>query len=167
MRFVFAGPCDGLQVLACAITAPLVFLKVCADAAVLRRLTPLRWSLRAPGWFMTCDGEQARRPVPLGYRCEVVAEGAAHRVRLSTQEGELAASGYAAESDGVLVFDRIEVVPEYRRQGLGGAVMNALMELPRSPASRPALVATADGRELYRSLGWRVCSPYATAVIER
>ena len=44
--------------------------------------------------------------------------------------------------------------------------MSVLMELRRSPASRPALVATAAGRELYRSLGWRVCSPYATAVIE-
>ena len=43
--------------------------------------------------------------------------------------------------------------------------MAALGSARRTGTAQPILVATPDGRLLYRSLGWQLYCPYATAVI--
>ena len=78
---------------------------------------------------------------------------------------DLAASGYAAEYNGIFIFDRIIVEEAHRRRGLGKAMMAVLGAEQRSRATRRVLVATDAGRALYSTLGWTVIAPYSTVVI--
>ncbi|UWX96672.1 GNAT family N-acetyltransferase [Arthrobacter zhaoxinii] len=65
------------------------------------------------------------------------------------------ASGRMAVTDGYAVFDRIVTEPAYRRRGLGSYVMRALTALAlEDDADAGLLIASADGQELYRYLGW-------------
>jgi predicted GNAT family acetyltransferase len=77
----------------------------------------------------------------------------------------LAASGTAAETAGVFVYDRIITEPDHRRRGLGRGVMAALRETRVDQKTTELLVATDDGRALYTTLNWTVLSTFATAEI--
>ena len=165
-RYVFAAPTDALRHLAATIDAPHIALKLCGTEADLRALVSARWDVTGDTWMMTCDAAPAdARPLPPGYAAELTVAGPVASVRITTDTGDLAASGYAAELDGVFAYDRIVTDPAHGRRGLGSAVMATLATARRSSASRQVLVATAAGRALYETLGWTVCSPYATAVL--
>lgn len=165
-RYVFAGPEPGLRELAATIDAPHVYLKVCAAAAELRALLPPRWRLQPAGYLMAHDGPPAA-PIPPapGYRVELLRDGAVRAARILAADGTTAASGFAAEHDGVFILDRILTDPLHRRRGLGRVLVTALGSMHRSSAARRVLVATEDGCALYSTLGWRVLSPYSTMVI--
>lgn len=105
------------------------------------------------------------RSRPTDYALHRVREGDAIVVRVYSPDGSLAANGYAAEVSGVFIYDRIVTAPEHRRKGLSNIVMNALGPGRSSPDVPKLLVATEDGRALYTTLGWRVLSPYSTAMI--
>jgi len=105
------------------------------------------------------------KPLPSGYRMELHRAGPVTRVCVIAPVGELAASGCAAETADVFIYDRIETAQDHRRKGLGVAVMIALGTARKSPASQQLLVATGDGRNLYANLGWTVLAPFATATI--
>lgn len=165
-RYVFAGLVPAIAELAAAIETPNVYIKVCAAAGDVRRLLPPRWQLQPAGYLMAQDGPHPGMPAPLsGYRIECAQDGPASAVRILADDGTLAASGYAAEHDGVFILDRILVDPAHRRRGLGRALVTALVSMQRSSSSQCVLVATDDGCALYSTLGWRVLSPYTTAVI--
>lgn len=66
--------------------------------------------------------------------------------------------------DDHVIYDRIAVEPGHRRRGPGGPVMRALEEAAGA-IGKGVLVATEDDQALYRTLAWRLHSPYATAVI--
>lgn len=100
---------------------------------------------------------------PRGYRLVVRHVGPVLEARVLDEAGELAASAWAAETPGALVFDRVVTEPEHQRKGLGRLMMSGLQAAKRDPASLDLLVATEQGRRLYESLGWRVRSPFATA----
>ncbi|WP_420833425.1 GNAT family N-acetyltransferase [Sphingomonas pollutisoli] len=87
------------------------------------------------------------------------------QARVFSQEGTIAASGYAAETQGVFIYDRIITEPAHRRRGLGQALMIALRATRKQPDSPELLVATEEGRALYSTLGWETISPYSTASI--
>jgi len=87
------------------------------------------------------------------------------RARIIAPDGDVAASGCAAETADVFIYDRIETAQEHRRKGLGVAVMAALGSARRSSAAAQLLSATEDGRMLYEKLGWTVLFPLATAAI--
>jgi len=115
---------------------------------------------------MTFDGDLgAPRAPPSGYELEVDEDERGIAVRVLDREGELAASGFAAETPEAFVYDRIVTEPAHQRRGLGLTVMTALGAQRRSVAARHVLVATPEGRALYAALGWTVRSPFATAVI--
>jgi GNAT superfamily N-acetyltransferase len=88
-----------------------------------------------------------------------------------TASGEVAAIGRVVRVGDFAIYDRIETHTDHRRRGLGRAVMKALEEIARAPgvtkegATQGVLVATAEGRALYESLGWQAHSLYTTAVI--
>jgi GNAT superfamily N-acetyltransferase len=87
-------------------------------------------------------------------------------VRALAQSGELAAIGRIVRIGEFAIFDRIETDATHRRRGLGRAVMKKLEMIAREGgATRGVLVATADGRSLYESMGWELHSLYATATI--
>ena len=59
-----------------------------------------------------------------------------------------------------------QTLAQHRRKGLVAAMMGALDRMvERCGPSERLLVASDAGRNRRRSLGWRVLSPYATAVL--
>lgn len=164
MRYVFAEPVAGLAALAARIEQPRVFLKLCGSARQLAEHLPPRWQLQPMRWVM--QSLSAAAPcctLPAGYRLERSAQGPVWTVAI-LRGGDVAASGYAIAAAGVFVYDRIAVAPAHRRRGLGRCLMQALGSTHRAPDPQ-ILVATDEGRALYRALGWQVLSPFATAVI--
>ena len=109
--------------------------------------------------------EHIRRPLPDGYAIEFRQDGTVVEVQVWSEAGELAANGYATETDDAFVYDRIETAPEHRRKGLGSVVMAALRETKRTQGISELLVATEEGLALYTTLGWRTISPFSTASI--
>lgn len=167
-RHVFAAACPGLVELGATIAEPRVLLKLAAPHAELAALLPPCWRLEPLAHVMTCaDGFGAGGAPDLsgGYRLSVARDGDRAFARIAAPDGALAASGHAAERDGVFIYDRIVTEAAHRRRGLGRALMLALQRTRRSPAARQVLTATADGRALYASLGWQVHCPWSTAAI--
>jgi GNAT superfamily N-acetyltransferase len=105
------------------------------------------------------------KPLPNGYRMELHQAGPVTRACVIAPDGDLAASGCAAETADVFIYDRIETAHDHRRKGLGAAVMIALGTAKKSFVSPQLLVATEDGRNLYANLGWTVLTPFAAATI--
>lgn len=96
---------------------------------------------------------------------ELRQTGPVTQARVIAPDGALAASGCAAESVDVFIYDRIETAQDHRRKGLGIAVMIALGTARKSLISPQLLVATGEGRNLYASMGWTVLAPFAAATI--
>ncbi|GFZ87323.1 GNAT family N-acetyltransferase [Dyella caseinilytica] len=165
-RWVFAQLCDGLRAIAHDITAPRHYLKLCGSDEELRSVLPARWEVQPTNYFMkaavaTFDA----KPLANGYRMEFHQTGPVSRACIIAPDGNLAASGSAAETEDVFMYDRIETAQDHRRKGLGVAVMGALGAARKSLVSPQLLVATEDGRNLYENLGWTVLAPFAAAAI--
>ena len=165
-RYVFATAEEGLRALAVTITTPKVFLKLCGSEQEMRALVGSRWQIKEPRFVMTGEGFDAvQRPLAAGYSLQLTRYGPTVAARIVTTGGELAASGYAAESSGVFIYDLIRTEAGHRRRGLAAYLMQTLRTARQSSASRQVLVATAEGRELYSTLGWHTLSPYTTAAL--
>ncbi|MDI9240117.1 GNAT family N-acetyltransferase [Lysobacter sp. LF1] len=165
-RWVFPHLCDGFREIAHSITAPRHTLKLCGTDEELRGALPDRWELQPGNHFMVATTAcRDANPLPDGYRLNVHRAGAVTRACILSPDGDLAASGCAAETADAFIYDRIETAPDHRRKGLGIAVMAALGAERRSSATPQLLVATEDGRNLYAKLGWAVLAPIAAAII--
>jgi len=165
-RWVFPRVSAGLGELARGISQPGYFIKLCGTADELCAALPRAgWQIQASGYVMTGPGRADVPACPPGYEVEVERSGAVTYVKIVTAAGELAASGYGAETADAFVFDRIATAPEHRRRGLGTAVMNTLRSAKTRAATPELLVATEAGRALYQTLGWQILSPYSTGVI--
>jgi len=129
-------------------------------------MLPRRWVLQADSYVMTCAGSfKSDLRLPDGYAMQLSTAGPVASVKILADDGTLAANGHAAAYDGVFIYDRIATDAAHRRLGLGRAVMSALQTARRETSSTQILVATAEGRALYASLGWVLHAPYCTAVI--
>ena len=115
--------------------------------------------------MIASDASHEERPLPQGYCLELCRDGAVIRASIIAPDGAAAASGCAAETDQVCVYDRIETAADHQRKGLGVAVMRALGAARKFRTNPQLLVATEDGRSLYAKLGWTVLAPFATATI--
>jgi GNAT superfamily N-acetyltransferase len=156
---------EGLKELARTIHQPRQFVKVCDTAEALRAALPALWTIHAPSHVMHANGIMPRRQLADGYAIAIEQSGAVTSVRIVTDTGNLAASGYGAETDGAFVYDRIVTEAQHRRKGLGHVVMQTLHEARRNPNSVELLVATDEGRALYETLGWGKIASYASASI--
>lgn len=164
-RWVFAQIGPGLIELGRTVRLSRHFLKLCGSADDLLGALPDGWQPGAPGYFMIGDGWSAERSLPADYVIEVDRQEAVTAVRIISSSGEVAASGYAAETHDAFVYDRIVTAPAHRRKGLGGVLMQALRGARRNRHISELLVATEEGRALYETLGWRMLAPYSTASI--
>ena len=164
-RWVFAQVTSGLVELARTIDAPGHLLKLCGSDSALRAVLPARWELETARSVLLRMGGPLARPETPGYHTTVVRADATVEAHIHSEAGELAARGYAAWTPDVFVYDRIVTAPAHRRIGLGTALLAALSQTKPSRDVPEVLVATTDGEALYRSLGWTVISPYATASI--
>ncbi|MGU3389516.1 GNAT family N-acetyltransferase [Sphingomonas sp. M1A8_2b] len=164
-RWVFPTMGTGLEALARSISEPRRFLKLCDDADALRSVLPGGWQIEDRNVFMQGSGARFETVRVPGYATQVGRIGAVVEVRICAEDGTLAASGYAGETPGAFVYDRIVTSPAHRRKGLGRAVMAALQGERQYSRSPELLVATDAGRGLYEQLGWRAISSYSTAMI--
>lgn len=165
-RYVFAGPDPRLAELAASVRTSRSFIKMCGSGDQLLALVPARWRLQPGGYFMTQAGMGGEPHMPgPGYRLEIMERGGVYAARIHAGDGSVAASGYAVEHDGCLVFDRIHTDAAHRRRGLGRAIMPALGAMQQAHQASRVLVATEEGRSLYEALGWQVVTAYSTVVI--
>lgn len=105
--------------------------------------------------LMSCALRRSTVAIPDGFSTRWEEDG--NRVTLSIEHGDkIAAIGNAAVVGRDVVFDRIETMPRFRRQGIGRVVMGLLTSWAHGRGgSTGILAASADGRRLYESLGWR------------
>lgn len=165
-RWIFAQDCAGLRQLGRELATPRQFLKLLAPSAALRAALDTRWTIEPESYFMRTEAAACgAAPLPDGYMLEQQVAGGVCAVWVMAPGGELAASGYAAETAEAYVYDRIVTEPGHMRKGLGTAVMRALGRMRINPGTPQLLVATDAGRRLYGTLGWKVISPYSTAGI--
>ena len=164
-RWVFPALCPGLEELGRSIRAPRLLLKLCDSTDVLRSVLPDHWRIEPGNHFMQSDGRRLAPPSIDGYTIDVRRADANVQVRIWSETGVLAASGYGGDTPDAFVYDRIVTGPGHRRKGLGRAVMAALQAEGRHAGVPELLVATDEGRALYESLGWRTISPYASASV--
>jgi GNAT superfamily N-acetyltransferase len=80
-----------------------------------------------------------------------------HRTTYTLESGDsIAAVGTVGVLGHVATFDRIETMPAFQRRGLGRHVMAVLTAQAHGRgATDGVLAASAQGRPLYTSLGWR------------
>lgn len=163
-RWVFPAINSGLVALGQSINEPRHLIKLCGAMEQLCAALPQRWSPSRVGYFMTAAERVQPSPVPDGYGSHLEKD-ACRIVARVTHNGETVASGYAAETEQVFIYDRIETLPLHQRKGLGKAVMGLLSSAKTDPSRPEVLVATEAGRKLYEVLGWRTLSAYSTASI--
>ncbi len=164
-RWVFPAVSPGLGQLARTITQPRHLIKLCGEPRDLLAALPPGWQLAARGHVMSGPGGMQARPSPAGYRTRVTSAAGVTAVQILAPDGALAASGHAAELDGVFIYDRIVTEPAHQRRGLGRLLMQQLGACKRDAQATELLVATDQGRALYEALGWSVLSAFSTAAL--
>jgi GNAT superfamily N-acetyltransferase len=93
-------------------------------------------------------------PADLTFRWDV----APHRATYTLESGDsVAAVGTVGVLGQVATFDGVETMPAFQRRGLGRHVMATLTaQAMGRGATHGVLAASAQGRQLYSSLGWDV-----------
>jgi hypothetical protein len=167
-RYLFAQvDADAIRPLAASIDRPLLYLKVCARADLVRPLLPLGWEIATPGYMMTAPlSVMLDRPpsIPPEFEIRITRDNSITFAHIHDAAGEEAARGRIVAVDRLIVFDRIHTADQYQRRGLGSAIMRALATEARQSGVQDAMLcATPAGRELYTSLGWSLHSDYTTA----
>lgn len=165
-RYVFAAVSDEIRRASMDIVGQHIFLKACAEPEALAHHLAFGWELRPQGFFMDWPRLAAggRRPAPPYHLSVVKLRQGAWTVE-ALERGAVAARGSVLLVDGFAIFDRIETDAAHRRRGLGSAIMARLAAVAAAEgATHGLLVATPDGRALYETMGWRLHSPYSTAV---
>ncbi|MES2070057.1 MAG: GNAT family N-acetyltransferase [Pseudomonadota bacterium] len=157
---------QALRALAGSLTRPGTWLKVCASVDTVAPLLPAGWSVQPPEYLMAVALRQAGAITHNDYRLSLRTSDAVSDAELRDKDGQLAASGRVALSNGYAIFDQVVTDPAHRRKGLGRIIMAALSELAIAGASSTGvLVATEEGRALYEAIGWRLVSPVTAAVL--
>ncbi|MFY1690571.1 GNAT family N-acetyltransferase [Plantactinospora sp. WMMB782] len=157
---------DTLGRLGADLTAPGSWIKVTGDPAGFRAALPAGWTIDIPGYLMTVPFRAEPVESPPGYTVRVDTEpgSGALVATVRNEAGERAATGRLAPAGEFGVVDQVETAPVHRRRGLGSVVLRTLAGRAAARGLRTGiLVATDDGRALYRSLGWVVRSDVAGA----
>ncbi|MGI5268385.1 GNAT family N-acetyltransferase [Nonomuraea sp. CA-218870] len=167
VRHVVPAPTPALvQRLTSMITVPGTWLKLCAPAELIAPWLPSGWTIDPPEYLMTGPLTAEPVAVPDGYTLAVTTRSGVTAARLLTAAGEVAARGQIANAGWAAVVDQVETAAAHRRRGLGSVVMRTLAATAVSRgATTGVLLATPEGRSLYESLGWRLCSPMTAAVL--
>ena len=145
---------------------PGTWLKVCAHPEKVIPLLHENWQVQAPEYLMAVALKDAVAGPHDGYLLSLSTSGAVTEAELRDMNGQLAAKGRVAHSDGVATFDQIVTEPMHQRKGLGRVIMATLVNASiAQEASVGVLVATEQGRALYQAIGWAMVSPVTAAVI--
>jgi GNAT superfamily N-acetyltransferase len=168
IRYVFPSCSVRLRQLSESITDPWILLKACVPPDTMQLWLSSRWEVQTFGYMMTLgeSTDVAESKLPSGYIFETVLDDPVSILRVYTKAAQMAAIGRLALVGDLAIYDRIETHPGHRRLGIASAVVSALWRIARERGvRRGALVATADGRSLYQSLGWLLHSLFTTAAM--
>jgi GNAT superfamily N-acetyltransferase len=155
-----------LRELTSSLHTPGTWLKVCAPPEKVIPLLHEDWQVQAPEYLMAVTLSDTPAAAHEGYRLSLSTSGAVTDAELRDMDGQLAAKGRLAHSEGVATFDQIVTEPAHQRKGLGRVIMAALGNLAIAREARVGvLVATEQGRALYQAIGWTLVSPMTAAVI--
>jgi GNAT superfamily N-acetyltransferase len=155
-----------LRELASGLRAPGTWLKVCAHPEKVIPLLHESWQVQPPEYLMAVALSDAPAVTHDGYQLSLSTSGAVTDAELRDMDGQLAARGRVAHSDGFATFDQIVTEPAHQRKGLGRVMMATLGNLAiAQEAGVGVLVATEQGRALYHAIGWTLVSPVTAAVI--
>jgi ribosomal protein S18 acetylase RimI-like enzyme len=126
---------------------------------VSRQLESIGLEVMRRSWLLTVPlADQPKQPVRSPYRLETELQPGVIDVR-ALAAGEPAAQGRMTVTGTDAVADMVGTEPAHRRRGLGLAVMGGLVtEAIKQGATDGLLVASPDGLELYRALGWSVAA---------
>ncbi|WP_199853926.1 GNAT family N-acetyltransferase [Plantactinospora sp. BB1] len=148
------------------LTAPGNWIKVSGDPAGFRAALPDGWTMDIAGHLMSVRFRAEPVAPPAGYTVRVHTEPGTGVVVATVHDsvGGRAASGRLAPAGEFGIVDQVETEPAHRRRGLGSVVMRTLAARAAAGGLRTGiLVATDDGRALYRALGWDVRSDVSGA----
>lgn len=168
IRYVFPKLNDDFVQLAETIREPWIFLKVCASPEEVRSKIPDRWVIQPQGYMMYCNTPMSapNKDLPKGYRTEFDKYNSTTVIRIIAPGGEQACIGRLIIRADLAVYDRIMTEKNHQRKGLAAFLMRELESIALSEnVSENFLVATEQGRMLYESLGWKICSLYTSVVI--
>ena len=141
------------------LTAPGTWIKACTDPAVFRAALPPTWTIDIAGYLMTVPFTTGTVEPVTPYTTRVVTEGRVVIATVLDPAGQVAASARLAPAGEFGIIDKVQTEPGHRRRGLGSVVMRALSDHAARHGMRTGiLVASDDGRALYRALGWTVRS---------
>ncbi|MFI9009884.1 GNAT family N-acetyltransferase [Actinosynnema sp. NPDC053489] len=147
-------------------TAPGTWIKISGTAADLREALPAPWTPADTCYLMTAPFTAGAQAPPPPYEVHFTTDGAATTATVVDDTGATAASGHLGAAGGFGTLDRVETAPQHRRRGLGTTVVRALGDhATRRGLRTGVLVATEQGRALYRNLGWTVRSEVAAAFV--
>ncbi|MFG2011394.1 GNAT family N-acetyltransferase [Micromonospora sp. NPDC048868] len=157
---------DSLGRLGRELTEPGTWIKVSGDRAGLRAALPDAWTLDIAGHLMSAPLTPGAAEPPAPYATRVVAEGGVVVATVLDAYGHRAAIGRLAAAGEFGIVDQVETEPAHRRRGLGSVVMRALCDHAARLGMRTGiLVATDEGRALYRALGWTARSDLSGAYL--
>ncbi|MGW0807258.1 GNAT family N-acetyltransferase [Nonomuraea sp. NPDC002799] len=166
VRHVVAAPTpEILHHLTTTLTTPGTWLKLCAPTEAVAPLLARGWAVKDAEFMMTAPLTRAPQSAPPGYTLAVTTRAGVTAVRLLTAAGEVAARGQFAVAGRTAVVDQVETAAAHRRRGLGTVVMRIMAATAAETGARAGvLVATAQGRALYETLGWTLHTPMTAAV---
>jgi len=157
---------QALHALTTSLTVPGTWLKVCASPETVTPFLRDIWQVQPPEYLMAVALRQAAVSAHNDYRLSIRTSGTVTDAEFTDKDGQVAAKGRVAQSNGCAIFDQIVTEPEHQRKGLGRIIMTALSNHSIANESNTGvLVATEDGRALYTSMGWTVVSLVTAAVI--
>jgi GNAT superfamily N-acetyltransferase len=158
---------DSLGRLGRRLTAPGTWIKASGDPAEFRAALPADWIMDIAGYLIphhSARGPSNRQPP---YTMRVVSAGEVTVATILDASGAIAASGQLARAGEFGIVDKVTTEAAHRRRGLGAVVMRALCHHAAERGMRTGiLVATDDGRALYRALGWTVRSDVPGAFLK-
>lgn len=166
-RYVFSELNDDFIQLSETINETWVFLKVCASPEEVKNKISAKWVIQPQGYLMSCVSPMdIQVNLPNGYEMEFDNYNSTTLVKIRTKNGELASAGRMVIVDDLAVYDRITTEENHKRNGLATFLIQELERIAISKnVYKNFLVATEQGKLLYQSLGWKVCSLYTSVVI--
>jgi len=157
---------QALRELSSSLTAPGTWLKVCASPEMVTPFLRDIWTVQPPEYLMAVALRKAAIIAHNDYQLSIRTSSAVTDAELRNKDGQVAARGRVAQSNGFAIFDQVVTEPEHQRKGLGRIIMGALSNHSIASESKiGVLVATEDGRALYKAIGWAVVSLVTAAVI--
>lgn len=167
-RYVFRELNNDFIKLSETINETWVFLKVCASPKEVKNKLSEKWVIQPQGYMMSCISPMniPNKRLPDGYEIEFDGYNSTTVVKIVTKEGELASIGRLVIVDDLAVYDRVSTEENHKRKGLATFLIKELEQIALSKnVHRNFLVATEQGKLLYQSLGWKICSLYTSVVI--